>query len=525
MAPPTYEKTKEEKDVEMKDAEKDSKKKEEEDKKKKKEEIPKEPKQLLLELIALNLRTIDAATKAGDSRVMGRIVRSFANLRRTLTKEVLVALLEEFVDSSRPFKATFIEMATVGDDVIMPPAAPAAPVKEGEPVVEKKEIVTKFPQFAKPYPPEFEAYAMLLVLIRLVDKKQREKEAVNLLVPWLKAQNRRTLDFYLTRSYFYMSMAYERSGELEQIRAEMLSAYRTACLRHDQLAQATLMNLVLRNYLAYNLYEQALKFVKKTEFPESRPNSQYARYLFYIGQIKAVQLEYSDSHSKLMQAIRKAPQGSATALGFKLSAYKLAIIVELLTGGVPDRTTFMQAELRVPLRPYFAITQAVRSGDLKTFAQVIERHQALFQKDKTLTLINRLRYNVIKTGLRSINLSYSRISLKDICAKLGLESEQDAAGVVAKAIVDGVIDATIDHDKQCVQSKKGTDIYSSCEPQKAFHKRISFCLQMHNDTVKSMSFPDESDNKDNEEAEARREAEKDLLASIDDDGDDDDMML
>jgi len=33
-------------------------------------------------------------------------------------------------------------------------------------------------------------------------------------------------------------------------------------------------------------------------------------------QIKAVQLEYSDAHSKLMQAIRKAPQSGETALGF-----------------------------------------------------------------------------------------------------------------------------------------------------------------------------------------------------------------
>merc|ERR1719498_903930 len=210
--------------------------------------------------------------------------------------------------------------------------APAAPA-EGE--TAPKKIETKFPQFPKPYPPEFEAYALLLVLIRLVDKKQSEKEAATVLVPWLKSFNRRTLDFFTNRAYFYMSMAYERSGELEHIRSELLGAYRTACLRHDMMGQATLMNLVLRNYLAYNLYEQALKFVRKTEFPESRPNAQYARYLYYIGQIKAVQLEYSDSHAKLMQAIRKAPQNAA-GLGFKLSAYKLAIIVELLTGGVPD---------------------------------------------------------------------------------------------------------------------------------------------------------------------------------------------
>jgi len=187
-------------------------------------------------------------------------------------------------------------------------------------------------------------------------------------------------------------------------RPELLAAYRTSCLRHETMGQATLLNLLLRSYLAYNLYEQALKLVQKTNFPESRPGAQYARYLFYIGQIKAVQLEYSDSHSKLMQAIRKAPQGATVALGFKLSAQKLAIIVELLMGGVPDRSTFTQKESKEALRPYYAITQAVRSGDLNAFKEAMQGHEAQFKKDKTLTLINRLRYNVIKTGLRSINV-------------------------------------------------------------------------------------------------------------------------
>merc|ERR1711972_750676 len=158
------------------------------------------------------------------------------------------------------------------------------------------------------------------------------------------------------------------------------------------------------------------------------------------------------------------------------------------------------------------------------FKEQTQKHEALFKKDKTLTLINRLRYNVIKTGLRDINLSYSRISLEDVRAKLGLESAQDPAGVVAKAVVDGVIDATIDNDQQFLKSTQKFDLYSSCEPQKAFHKRIAFCLQMHNDAVKSMVYPDENKNNDGDDAEERREREKQEMANIDDD-DDDDMLL
>ncbi len=62
------------------------------------------------------------------------------------------------------------------------------------------------------------------------------------------------------------------------------------------------------------------------------------------------------------------------------------------------------------------------------------------------TLIQRLRHNVIKTGLRKINVAYSRISLADVCTKLHLGTDgEDAEFIVAKAIRDGVIEATIDH--------------------------------------------------------------------------------
>mmetsp|Transcript_96290 Transcript_96290/g.281262 ORF Transcript_96290/g.281262 Transcript_96290/m.281262 type:complete len:512 (-) Transcript_96290:292-1827(-) len=510
---PEGEKAQGSKDVEMKNSSKDAKDaKEGEKKEETKKETPKDPKTLLIESIGQNLRTIHSAVVTGDSRVMGRVVRAFGTLRRSMTPEVLKALLEEFVDASRPSKATYLSFAPVD-----------APMTDAE----KDKAEVKFPPVPKPYPPEMEAFAVLLLLVGLSDKKEKAKalECATALVAWLKSFNRRTLDIFSARAFFYLSLAYEREGRLAEIRPELLAAYRTACLRRDSMGQATLLNLLLRNYLAYNLYDQALKLVQKTSFPESRPNAQYARYLLYIGQIKAVQLEYSDSHSKLMQAIRKAPQTSTVALGFKLAAHKLAIIVELLMGGIPERSTFMQKELREQLRPYYAITQAVRSGDLKAFKEVTQQYEALFKKDKTLTLINRLRYNVIKTGLRGINLSYSRISLQDICTKLGLETPQDAAGVVAKAVVDGVIDATIDYDQQFLKSKQRHDLYSSCEPQKALNKRIAFCLQMHNDTVKAMAYPDENDAKDGEDAEERREREKREMANVEDDDGDDDMLI
>lgn len=44
----------------------------------------------------------------------------------------------------------------------------------------------------------------------------------------------------------------------------------------------------------------------------------------------------------------------------------------------------------------------------------------------------RLHHNVIKTGIRMISLSYSKISLEEIALKLQLDSPEDAEFIVAK---------------------------------------------------------------------------------------------
>lgn len=88
------------------------------------------------------------------------------------------------------------------------------------------------------------------------------------------------------------------------------------------------------------MYEQARNFISKTTFPESASNNQFARYEFYVGRIKTVQLEYSEAQASLIQALRKAPE--VGALGFRIQAQKLLVIVELLMGEIPQRSVFAQ---------------------------------------------------------------------------------------------------------------------------------------------------------------------------------------
>jgi 26S proteasome regulatory subunit N3 len=183
----------------------------------------------------------------------------------------------------------------------------------------------------------------------------------------------------------------------------------------------------------------------------------------------------------------------------------------------------MQPGLAKPMQPYYELTQAVRAGDLHQFKEVTERYEKVFAADRVQNVIVRLRHNVIRAGLKRISLAYSRISLADVAAKLGLQNVEDTEFIVAKAIRDGGIDAVIDHQAGTMSSKEVVDIYSTDEPQAAFHARVAFCLDIHNEAVKAMRFEPDAHKKsldkvmqeraisDAEVAKAIEEADEDEL--------------
>nr|QBH73731.1 26S proteasome regulatory subunit S3 [Thermobia domestica] len=449
---------------------------------------------LTIEDIREHARQIEKAVNNKEPRFILRVLRALPNTRRKLNAVVLRRIINGFYTHSTKDKEALLCYV---DEPMETDAChyPAQRMRSSK-------------TSSNPLLPEVDAYIHLLVLLKLLDsEKNKEASACSdHLMQKITSQNRRTIDLVAAKCYFYHSRSYELTNGLDKIRGFLHTRLRTATLRNDFEGQAVLINCLLRNYLHYNLYDQADKLVSKSVFPETASNNEWARFLYYLGRIKAIQLEYSAAHKHLVQAMRKAPQ--YTAVGFKQTVQKLAVTVELLLGDIPERQVFRHNTMRRALAPYFQLTQAVRMGNLQRFSEVLENFGTQFQSDYTFTLILRLRHNVIKTAIRSISLSYSRISLNDISKKLMLDSPEDAEFIVAKAIRDGVIEATLDHERAYMQSKETTDIYCTREPQLAFHQRITFCLDIHNQSVKAMRYPPKSYNKDLESAEERREREQ-----------------
>jgi 26S proteasome regulatory subunit N3 len=436
--------------------------------------------------IKTNFTLLERAVAHFDPRFTLRVLRSISSMRKHITPEVLAEVIVDTYTPSNSTASFLLEALGKSGAFENAPASSQMEVDSEKTKASPKETLA-----------EVDAYLSILVQIYLFDKRDIQKGAQfsTDLIERLRALNRRTLDSLAARVYFYYSLFYEQIGPLPPspaaavttIRQPLLAALRTAVLRKDVDTQATVMTLLLRNYLSTSHISQADLLISHNPFPVAASNNQIARYLYYLGRIRAIQLQYTEAHSHLIGATRKSP-ASPVARGFYQASHKLLVVVELLMGDIPDRAVFRQPALEQAMHPYLLLSQAVGAGDLDGFLNIVNTHSETFRKDGTYTLILRLRQNVIKTGIRMMSLSYSRISLRDICLRLGLDSEESAEYIVAKAIRDGVIEATLDHEHGFMKSKEVGDIYATREPGEAFHERIRACLALHDESVKVCSL-------------------------------------
>ncbi|KAI1441349.1 proteasome regulatory subunit C-terminal-domain-containing protein [Annulohypoxylon stygium] len=483
--------------------------------------------------IKSNFALIDRAVTLFDARFTLRALRSISSLRKRLTPDILAQVIAETFSPTSPSAnvAKQLLLAIGKADVPLGRQSGGAEMEiDSEPKAAVKNSAKKE---SKEVIPEIDIFLSILVQVYLFDSKQFQLgfDFSRYLSERIHSLNRRTLDSLSAKVYFYYSLFCEQLAPLPPspqspvvaIRPTLLAALRTAVLRKDIDIQASVIVLLLRSYLLTSHISQADLLVSHTQFPENAANNQVARYLYYLGRIRAIQLRYTEAHEHLTAATRKAP-ASSCALGFAQTATKLLLVVELLMGDIPERATFRAPTMEQALHPYFLLVQAVRVGNLEDFELTIADHADTFRRDGTYSLILRLRQNVIKTGIRMMSLSYSRISLRDICIRLHLGSEESAEYIVAKAIRDGVIEATLDRERGFMKSKEVGDVYATREPGEAFHDRIRACLALHDESVKAMRFPMNQHRLELKNAQEAREREREMAKEIQEgDLDEDDL--
>ncbi|KAI6021020.1 PCI domain-containing protein [Pisolithus marmoratus] len=447
--------------------------------------------------IKINIAFIERAVAELEPRFTHRVLRSLTALRKRINDKVLRDSIEENYPADSGVKAKLLSWLPLAAEVEMDIDSTAQPAST-PPSKPTSDPV-----------PEVEIYLRLLIIHHFHTSKENYAKSIELsneTVEKMLALNRRSMDPISAKIWFAVERSYELGGTLADARPMFLAAQRTAALRHDDDTQASLINRLLRSYLHYNLYDQADKLVSKTTFPTSASNPQFARYHYFLGRIKAVQLDYTTAHTNLQAAIRRAPPAK-TAPGFYQAVHKLLWLS-------PTVAYLDIPVLEKALAAYFDIVKAVRTGSLSEFQATLTQHATQFEADKTYTLIVRLRQNVIKTGIRRLSLSYSRISLRDICLKLHLDSEEDAEYIVGKAIRDGGW-------MEC----EGRKNEYGPEVSEAYMRRIAYCMDLHNQSVKAMRYPLDAHRKELAAAEGAREREKELAKEIQEgDLDEDDSL-
>uniref|UniRef100_A0A8B9TXD0 Proteasome 26S subunit, non-ATPase 3 n=1 Tax=Anas platyrhynchos TaxID=8839 RepID=A0A8B9TXD0_ANAPL len=293
-----------------------------------------------LEDIKEHVKQLEKAVSGKEPRYVLRALRALPSTSRRLNPNVLHKAIHGFFTSNsavRDFLLGFLEepMDTEAELQFRPRMGKAA---------------------SAPLLPEVETYLQLLLVIFLMNSK-RYPEAQKVsddLMQKISTQNRRALDLVVAKCYYYHSRIYEFLNKLDVVRSFLHARLRTATLRHDADGQATLLNLLLRNYLHYNLYDQAEKLVSKSVFPEQANNNEWARYLYYTGRIKAIQLEYSGgtkdhderpaqgaaAHGRGLQAdgAQAADRGGAAARGDPRQAAVQAALPQALADALfpPD---------------------------------------------------------------------------------------------------------------------------------------------------------------------------------------------
>lgn len=90
--------------------------------------------------------------------------------------------------------------------------------------------------------------------------------------------------------------------------------------------------------------------------------------MYYTGRVKAVRRDYADALTSLNQAIRKSPDN---AKGFKIQCQKVAIVVELLLGDIPNREIFSDALIFTNAYPYYKLVQVVLEGLITGYENVV----------------------------------------------------------------------------------------------------------------------------------------------------------
>jgi len=170
---------------------------------------PEEARARLISEIKANVSFCKKSAATKEVRFILRALRKNSSIRRTISANILVEVIETFFPDSNEQKQSLLNFVANANKDAMEEEAQQIE----KPETPEQSII-----------PEVEVYISLLVLIFLVDKRpclDLARDLSNELVCRLKSESMsaRNLDPLRAKVFFYYSKSYEMSNRLDEIRA------------------------------------------------------------------------------------------------------------------------------------------------------------------------------------------------------------------------------------------------------------------------------------------------------------------
>eukprot|EP00946_MAST-07B_sp_MAST-7B-sp1_P005384 g5384.t1 len=266
------------------------------------------------EMLSDSIESLEHAVAQKDERLMRSFLRQAVFFRRCLCNKDLDAAIRKYIPEGTPNRDFILTaLGNLPSDVAGSTAggngtATDESVSPMEIEVQDKPGKAEAPRVA--VIPELEIFFHMLVLSRSINTARKSKtgmdsclESAKLLLERLGSFSRHTLDLIGSKVYILYSLVHELTDQeaFASIRPTLFRLYRTACLRRDDMGRATLVNLLLRNFISFDMYEQAGKLLDSIpeQFPSAISNNQFVRHLYYVGRVHAVNCEYGEAHQRL----------------------------------------------------------------------------------------------------------------------------------------------------------------------------------------------------------------------------------
>ena len=289
--------------------------------------------------------------------------------------------------------------------------------------------------------------------------------------------------------YKYLN-ALEFSGNFQEKKQELYLILKSTQSGRQESLFSTLYIFILRNLLKQKNLDEVAQLLKNCEFPEHLNYSQLCKFLFYKGLFLAKTGQISQALNFISESLRKAPEEQqnkkAGVKGFIRLAQKQQIVLLLFLNERPAPRLFLQD---TSLWRYRLITSYVSLGKNKEFQELLDKEKVSFEKDYTLSLLEKMRNVVLRNSLKKLSTAYTKISISDALGRIGISNEQkfELPAFLAKSR-EHIEKFNYDPRNQIIDFARTREHYSDSMVRETLLKRIKHVHGLEEQVIRSLKY-------------------------------------